>query len=342
MKVALLGFAQSGKKTLFSLLTGRKVPPGRKEGEGVEGTALVRDPRVDEIARIVKPERIRYAEVTFVLCPDVEEAAQKRLWLDAARRCDVLGMVVRAFTDQSVYHPLESVDADRDRKRLETEVRLADLELIETRLNRISREKKGGVTAQQQQEEKTLQRCAEVIEAEKSPLTAGIDPHDLVAIRSLGLLTLKEIMWTYNVDESDVKDTGYDPLTIACKIEEEIMQIENLDERKQYLADLGLTHAGVDRMNQAAYDKLGLMSFYTMGEDEARAWTIRKGTLAPAAAGKIHSDIERGFIRVEVIKYDDLMALGSEKAVHDHGKAAVRGKDYVIEDGDICMFRFNV
>ena len=161
-------------------------------------------------------------------------------------------------------------------------------------------------------------------------------------MRSLGLLSLKPVLWTYNVDEKDVKDGGLDPVTISCKIEQEITAIEDAEERKQYLAELGLTSPGVDRMNRAAYDTLGLMSFYTMGEDEARAWTIRKGSTAPVAAGKIHTDIERGFIRVEVVKYDDLLAAGSEAAVKAQGKIQLKGKDYIIEDGDICNFRFNV
>jgi ribosome-binding ATPase YchF (GTP1/OBG family) len=152
---------------------------------------------------------------------------------------------------------------------------------------------------------------------------------------------MKPILWAWNVDEGDVKDGGT-PFTIACKIEQEIMEIEQPEERAAYLKEIGLFSSGVDRVNAAAYDALGLMSFYTMGPDEVRAWTVRKGSLAPTAAGKIHSDIERGFIRAEVVKYDDLVALGSENAVKLAGKALVKGKDYIIADGDICNFRFNV
>jgi ribosome-binding ATPase YchF (GTP1/OBG family) len=170
----------------------------------------------------------------------------------------------------------------------------------------------------------------------------ALDPHELQSIRSLGLLTLKPVMWAYDVDEGQVKNEGTDPFTIACKIEQEIMDLESPEEQSLYLKELGLSSSGVDRMNRAAYDALGLMSFYTMGEDEVRAWTIRKGTLAPAAAGKVHTDIERGFIRAEIVKYDDLMAAGSEAAVRDAGKVQLKGKDYVIQDGDICLFRFSV
>jgi len=168
---------------------------------------------------------------------------------------------------------------------------------------------------------------------------------ELSAICSLNLVTLMPVLWIYNVDEDRVagsRGEGGDVFLISALIEKEIMGIEDPVERDEYLKALNLDSSGLDRLNSAAYDALGLMSFYTMGKDEVRAWTIRKGTPAPAAGGKIHSDIERGFIRVEVIKYDDLVAAGSEAAAKSQGKAHLKGKDYVMEDGDICHFRFNV
>jgi len=342
MRVALLGISQAGKRTLFTLLTGRKVPDGRKEDESVEGHAPVRDPRVDVIASLAKPERTKYAETVFLLCPDISEGSGDRFWLETARRCELLCMVVRAFSTESVYHPRGTVDPKRDRANLETELLLADLELVEKRLERIAKERRAGQTHLQAVEERTLLKCKQAIEAEQKPGTLKLDTEEQASLRSLGLLTLKPVIWVYNVDEKDVKEGGLDPVTISCKIEQEIMAIEDPEERRQYLAELGLTSPGVDRMNRAVYDTLGLMSFYTMGEDEVRAWTILKGSVAPTAAGKIHTDIERGFIRVEVIKYDDLVAAGSESAVKAHGKVQLKGKDYVIEDGDICNFRFNV
>ena len=341
MKVAILGYPQSGKRTLFTLLTGRNVPPGRKETESVEGVAPVRDPRVDAIAKLVEPEKIKYAEAIFVLCTDVAEGNTARPWMEAARMCDLLCMVVRAFKAEEVYHPKGSVDADRDRANLEVELLLADLELTEKRLERIGKEKRAGQTAAQILEEKTLTRCQQAIEAGSKLGELSLSPQEVSVVKSLNLFSLKPDLWTYNVDEGDVREEGTNPFTVACKIEQEIMSIEDAEERKQYLATLGLSSSSLDRMNRAAYDAMGLMSFYTMGKDEVRAWTIRKGTAAPAAAGKIHSDMERGFIRAEVIKYDDLMALGSESAVKAHGKALLKGKDYIIEDGDICEIRHN-
>ncbi len=345
MKIALLGLPQSGKKTLFSLLTGREVPEHGKEGESLEGVAPIRDPRVDVLSGIAKPEKTKYAENKVVLCPDMSEGTGKRDWLDAARRCDLLCLVVRDFASESVYHPSGSVDASRDRRSLETELLLADLELIEKRLERLAKEKKGGKTAAQAREEEVLLKCRDAVENEKGANSLGLNEEELSAICSLNLVTLMPILWIYNVDEDRVAGAageGGNVFLISALIEKEIMGIEDPDERDEYLKALGLASSGLDRLNAAAYDALGLMSFYTMGKDEVRAWTIRKGTPAPAAGGKIHSDIERGFIRVEVIKYDDLVAAGTEAAAKAQGKAHLKGKDYVMEDGDICHFRFNV
>ncbi|OGV67817.1 MAG: hypothetical protein A2283_22455 [Lentisphaerae bacterium RIFOXYA12_FULL_48_11] len=342
MKVALLGLSQAGKRTLFTLLTGRHVPESRKEDECVEGHAPVRDPRVDTISAMVKPQKTKYADTVFSLCPDISEGSNERFWLETARRCELICMVVRSFSSDVVYHARGTVDPARDRANLETELMLADLELVEKRLERIGKEKRAGQNHLQVVEERTLQKCKQAIESEQKPGTLKLDQEENASLRSLGLLTLKPVIWAYNVDEKDVKDDGVDPVTISCKIEQEIMAIEDAEERKQFLEGLGLSSPGIDRMNRAVYDTLGLMSFYTMGADEVRAWTIRKGSVAPVAAGKIHTDIERGFIRVEIIKYDDLISAGSESAVKAQGKIQLKGKDYVIEDGDICNFRFNV
>jgi GTP-binding protein YchF len=345
MKIALLGLPQSGKKTLFTLLTGREVPEHVNEGESLEGVAPIRDPRVDVLTEMARPEKTRYAENKVVLCPDVSEGAGKREWLDSARRCDLLCLVVRDFASGSVYHPLGSIDAERDRRTLETELLLADLELIEKRLERLAKEKKGGKTQAQAKEEEILLRCREAVENERGVNTLGLGGEDLDAIRSLNLVTLMPILLIRNVDEDRVgRADGGDGnvFIISALIEKEIMEMQDPAERDEYLKAIGLESSGLDRLNAAAYDALGLMSFYTMGKDEVRAWTIRKGTSAPSAGGKIHSDIERGFIRVEVIKYNDLVAAGSEAAAKTQGKAHLKGKDYIMEDGDICHFRFNV
>ena len=345
MKVALLGLEKSGKKTFFTLLTGREVPAGLKEGECIEGIAPIRDQRVDVLAGICKPERKKYAENLVVLCPDVKEGSDKKLWMEAARKSDLLCVVIRAFTSGQVYHPSGSVDAVRDKKVVESELLLSDLMLLETRLDRLGKEKRAGQTPKQAMEEKTLLRIKEHLEKEMRPVAVELDPQEQEAVKSLGLLCQKPVLWSLNVDEDRLaSEPGDGPgvFRVSCLIEREIMGLESDAERQEYMKSLGLEASGLDRLNQSAYASLGLMSFYTIGEDEVRAWTVRKGALAPTAAGKVHSDIERGFIRAEVIKYDDLVAAGSEAAVKAAGKYQVKGKDYVIEDGDICHFRFNV
>lgn len=348
MKVGLLGFQQSGKKTFFSLLTGRKQTGllALKEGEALEGIAPIRDPRVDVLTNMFKPERTKYAENIIVLCPDIDPKDQKRAWLESARHCDLLCLLIRAFSSPEVYHPLGEVNPERDRNSLESEIVFADLEVIEKRLERIDKEKKAGQTPRQIQEEKALLKIKETIEKEMRLFSPALNSQELDVVKSLSLLILKPVIWAYNVDEenlgrqADQKDGVV--FNISCRIEEEIMALENPADRALYLKELGVSFSGLDRLNQTAYDALGLMSFYTVGEDEVRAWTIRKGTFAPEAGGKVHTDIQRGFIRVEIIKYDDLIAAGSEAAAKARGKMQLKGRDYVLEDGDICHFRFNV
>jgi ribosome-binding ATPase YchF (GTP1/OBG family) len=238
------------------------------------------------------------------------------------------------------------VDAERDRRELEAELVLADLEMVEKRLERIVKEKRGGQTAVQALQEKVLERCREALEGGKRLLHAvPLEEHERQTIVSLGLVSYLPWLWAFNVDEGDLRSPkwrGPDVFVMSARIEQEIMGLSDAEERVAYLREVGLESSGLDRLNRAAYDLLGLMSFYTVGKDEVRAWTVRKGARAPEAAGKVHSDMERGFIRVEVTKYDDLVAAGSEEAARKTGKEQVKGRDYVIQDGEICHFRFNV
>ena len=344
VKIALLGLPQAGKRSLFGLLTGRDVPESRRPDEGIEGTASIADPRVTTLSRIFNPRKTTYAENQFVLCPDVVDGSASRAWREAAARCDLLCLVVRSFASEEVYHPAGSVDAERDRGEIRTELRLSDMELIEKRLVRIDKEKRAGQTAGQRAEETVLQKCMKGLEEERDVLELDLETHELDTIKSLDLLTRIPVLEVDNVSEADVAEStdAKDRLRISARIEQEIAGLTDPEERQGFMEMVGLETAGLDRMNEAAYAALGLMSFYTVGEDEVRAWTIRAGSPAPVAGGKIHSDIERGFIRVEVIKYDDLVAAGSEKAAKVQGKVQLKGKDYVMEDGDICHFLFNV
>jgi len=344
MRIALIGLPQSGKRTLFTLLTGRTVPESRKPTEVIEGIAAIRDSRIDVLSSVEKPEKTTYAENLFVLCPDVVEGSESRNWLEAAGRCDLICMVLRAFESDQVYHSAGSVDSARDRANIEAELLLADMEIIEKRMAGLAKAKRGsGLTPEQSIEEKTLAKCTEALESNKRISEIGLDATEAASIKSLSLITRLPVLSTFNVSEDDIgMDYGPNTLSISAEIEEEISEIENPQERSEFLQSLGLESSGIDRMNSATYEALGLMSFYTVGPKEVRAWTIRKKTSAPQAAGKVHSDIERGFIRVEIIKYADFVATGSEKAAKEQGKMQLRGKDYVMEDGDICHFLFNV
>ncbi len=343
MKIALLGLANTGKKTLFKLLTGRDVPPTMNPSQTLEGVGPVQDKRVDILSELFNPQKTSYADNHFVLCPDITEGSLAREWMDSARRCDLLCILIRAFESDAVYHPAGSVNPARDQAHIETELLLADLQLVETRLQRLAKEKKAGQTQAQKLEEDILDRFKAALEEEKLLSTVGLEPHEEAAIRSLDFITRTPILYAYNISEDDIgKDFGETIFNISCEIEKEIAAIEDPEERQDFLEEMDLFAPGLDRMNAALYDALGLMSYYTVGEDECRAWTIRKGASAPVAGGKIHSDIERGFIRVEIIKYDDLIELGSEQAVKAKGKLQLQGKDYIIEDGDTCHFLFNV
>ncbi len=343
MKIAILGLAQTGKKTLFTLLTGREVPPTRKPEDAIEGIAPIHDKRVDALVDLYNPKKTTYAENQFVLCPDITEGSATRQWMDPARRCDLLCILIRAFDSPNVFHPAGSVDAERDRAQIEGELLLADMALVETRLQRIEKEKKGGQSAEQKLEEVILHRFNAALEEEKFLSSVELDEHEEKVVRSLDLVTRTPILYAYNISEDHIgQEFGEGTFSISCAIEAEIAAMEEEEERAEFMEALGISEPSLDRINAALYDALGLMSFYTSGEDECRAWTIRKGSSAPVAGGKIHSDIERGFIRVEVMKFDDLMAAGSEQAIKAAGKMQQMGKDYIIEDGDICHFLFNV
>lgn len=343
MKIAILGLAQTGKKTLFTLLTGRPVTDNRKVGEAIEGIAPIHDRRVDALSDFYQPKKTTYAENQFVLCPDITDASSSRHWMDPARRCDLLCLLIRAFDSPEVFHPSGSVDPERDRALIVSELLLADMQLVETRLKRLAKEMHNNPTSEQVLEEGLLQRFNTALEEERLLSTLTLDPDEEHAIKSLDFVTRTPLLFAYNVSEEDIgKDFGPDIFTISCEIERDIAAIDDEEERLEFMEAMGITEPSLDRINAALYDALGLMSFYTSGEDECRAWTIRKGSRAPMAGGKIHSDIERGFIRVEVMKYADLMAAGSEQRVKQAGKMQLHGKDYIIEDGDICHFLFNV
>ena len=344
MKIALLGQPQAGKRTLFSLLTGQTMPEFRSAKDVLSGRAFIKDPRVEKMSQIENPDETVFAENNFLLCPDIELNSGKYDWLEEARKSDLIALVVRDFDSDDVFHPQGSVDSARDRDNLLSELILADLDLVEKRLERISKEnRKIKQTKLSELEEKLLQQFQEQLEQEKFLNELELSEDEFSAIKSLNFITQKPYLLCYNVSEDNLaKDIDANSFAVSALIEKELLDIEDPLERAEYLQELGIEMTGVDRLNAKVYEMLGLMSFYTTGKDEVRAWTIQQGSLAPIAGGKIHSDIQRGFIRVEVIKYDDFVSCNGEKDAKAQGKMKTKGKDYAIEDGDICHFLFNV
>ena len=350
MKVGIAGFPRSGKTTIFNALTGQHADVGgfSEPGKVHLGTIKVPDVRIDKLSEIFKPRKTTYAEMVFVDFPAAAEAAGSHA-LDTAtltqmRESDALVHVVRAFPD-----PIsgDAPNAVRDLENFKSELLLSDLVLIEKRLERLKKEKG------KEQERALLDRCKEFLDGERPLRQLDLSTEEAASIAGFGFLSRRPVMVVLNVGEDDVaKDMpsavadflsmeNLEGLVLSGKIEMEIAALE-ADDRQAFLEDLGLKATARERFIRAAYELLDQISFLTSGEDEVRAWTIRRGTHAVKAAGKIHSDIERGFIRAEVVHYDDFIQYGSDAKCREHGKLRLEGKEYVVKDGDIIHFRFNV
>lgn len=348
MRVGLVGFARAGKTTIFNALTGLSAEVGgfEKRHEAAVAVVKVPDPRIDALAHIVRPERKKFAEVTFLDFPPSEErkAALDTHSLVQMRETDALAQVVRAFAD-----PLASAppDALRDLRAFQAELILADLAVIEKRLERLRKEKG------KERERDLLARCQKVLEEEKPLRGERFTAEEHTLLSGFAFLSQKPLLVVYNLAEEQlhlplpadvvayVEANGLTIVPICGRVEMEIAQLDE-EERGAFLADLGLPESARDRFIQQAYALLNLISFFTAGPMEARAWTITRGTTAVRAAGKIHSDIERGFIRAEVIAYDDYIRYRGEAGCREAGKMRLEGKDYVVQDGDVIHFRFKV
>ena len=348
MKVGLVGFARAGKSTIFNALTGLSAAVGgfEKKPETSIAVVWVPDPRVDALAEIVHPERKKYAEVTFLDFPPPAErkTALETETLVQMRETEALAQVVRAFDDPLAATPPDPV---RDLRAFLTELLLADLAVIEKRLERLKKEKG------KERERDLLEKCQKILEAEKPLRGVPFLPEEQMMLSGFAFLSQKPLLIVYNLAERALRDplpravTEYatsERLTVVpiCgNVEMEISQLDE-EERGAFLADLGLQDSARDRFIQCTYALLNLMSFFTAGPMEARAWTITRGTTAVKAASKIHSDIERGFIRAEVIAYEDYIRYRGEAGCRDAGKMRLEGKEYVMQDGDVVHFRFKV
>lgn len=356
MKTALAGLMQSGKSTILSAISGKEPAPlGATNIE--EAVVPVPDERLDWLTELYQPKKTVHATIDCLDLPgfsftDEQGRAAARRLIDKVRTVDMFVMVVRAFEDASVPPYRNSVDPVRDLVELHTEFILADLELVTTRIERLEKEvHKPSKTQAQAKDELALQlKLQEALENEK-PIRAVIEnDKEFGLIKSLGFLTLKPYMVVVNVGEDEldrqfdfpnVLGSNIEIVTLCASLEDELRRLD-ADSRAEFMAELGIKEPAVNKFVRSCYSSLGLVSFLTVGKDEVRAWPIRDNTTALDAAGKIHSDIKRGFIRAETMAYDDLRELGDEKEVKAHGKMRLEGKNYVVQDGDIINFRFNV
>ncbi|MGE5371192.1 MAG: redox-regulated ATPase YchF [Solirubrobacterales bacterium] len=351
MQIGLVGIAQSGKSTIFQLLTGIGAAAQAKANKGV---VKVPDTRIDYLSGIFKPKKTTYATLEAVDIPGLLPGQDRSSasFLSAVRDADVLMLVVQAFDNPAVPHVEGSINPFRDFELLSYELLLADLDLVEKRIERIH----GGKKKKEQEEELALlERLKPVLESELPVSTLTVTEAEALYIRNYQLLTAKPTVVVLNVDESDLagKPEGYDKVSDYCadrgiplmmlsaRIEQELSEL-GPEEKEMFMQDLGISEPGVQAVTRLIYSRLGLISFFTVGEDEVRAWTVEQGTVARKAAGKIHSDIERGFIRAEVIAYDDFVKAGTMGAARDAGTLRLEGKEYLVKDGDIIHYRFNV
>ena len=356
MKVALLGLLQSGKSTILASLSGKAIPAiGATAIE--EAIVPVSDERLDWLTEYYKPKKTTYATIDCLDLPgfnfaDEHGRAAARRLINQIRTVELLVLVVRAFENAAVPAYRNSVNPARDLAELQTELLLADLELVATRIEKLEKQvHKPTKTQAHDKAELALQKkLQEAIESEK-PISSAVETDaEREMIKSLGFLTLKPIAVAVNVGEdrldekfdfSDRVNDAVPVITISAKLEYELAQLD-ADSRAEFMADLGITEPAAGKFVKSCYSALGLISFLTVVSNELRAWPIRQGTVAVDAAGKVHTDIKRGFIRAETFAFNDLKALGSEKALKAAGKIRLEGKDYVVQDGDIINFRFNV
>ena len=362
LNCGLIGLPVVGKTTIFNLLTGANAETSNfltGKTETNIRAAVVADRRIDFLSGMYKPRKTTPATIQFSDVPGLVQGSSQgkgvgNQFLNSIRNVDMLAHIVRSFINEDVPHVSGGVDPLRDIETINMELLLADMEIIEKRIERI----KSGKKAKKENavELEVLEKCLSSLENEISIGRLDLPETEKLVLKNYSFLTEKPMLLVINTDEQQFKlknypgkdeikayadERGIPVLEICGRIEMEINQLP-AEDREIFVADLGINESGIDRLARAAYDFLGLISFFTVGDDEVKAWTIQKGTNARQAAGKIHSDIERGFIRAEVVKYHDLESLGSPAKVKEKGLSRLEGKEYIVEDGDIINFRFNV
>ena len=363
LKCGIVGLTNSGKTTMFNCISNTKAAItdfAYSTNKSNMGVCPVPDKRLAHIDTFIHADKLIYAAIDVVDIPGLAKGASQgegigNSFLADVRQCDALIHVLRCFENPNLPHVENSIDPARDIEIIDFELQVKDLEQIERKIQKVEKAAKVG-DKNAKRDLDTLLKYKAHIENFQNVRTLEATDDEKTVVKDMMLLTDKPMMYVCNVNDDNaisgnkyvesvtnyLQPLGLEPLVIAGKIESEIAELEDEEDRKIFLTDVGLSEPGVNRVIRRAYKLLNLISFFTVGGKENRAWTIRKGMTAPQAAGMIHSDLERGFIRAEVIKYDDLVALGSEQKCKEAGKLAVEGKNYIVQDGDILHIRYNV